>query len=356
MGNQIIDTGVIEELYKDGHLYSKYGMYERKVHGYKVFKVPLNARFVCPNWDGRLSDDGCTFCPSQAKQFTYDSFRQVMDKGFTDQIRHQVEHYKNMGAGKKGLVYIAFGTNTYAPLDKLRKIFDESVKAHEDIIGFTVGTRPDCMPDGVFDLLEEYKLSGYEVWVEIGQQTMHAHTLKRLNRQHGVAEIIRVVDECHRRNLPLLAFIILGLPGETHSEMMETARMVSALGVDAVKIYPLVVMKDTRLEEDWLAGKYKSLGFAEYVNLVADFLEHLSPNVLIQRLSKDCGLEIKLAPNWNTYRNIVTPMVQKTLESRGTRQGSKYQLTLSEDELIPMADSQKDDFYNELREQRIIPE
>ncbi len=352
MIKQIVDRKAVDALYDESRLYSAYGMYERRIHGYKIFKVPLNARFVCPNWDGRLSEDGCVFCPSHAKQFTYQSFREVIDKGFTEQIKTQVQHYQEKGAGEKGLVYIAFGTNTYAPLDRLRQIFDETVNAHEDVIGFTVGTRPDCLPDEVLDLLGEYRESGYEVWVEAGQQTMHQHTLRETNRQHGVAELIRAVDECHARDIPLLAFIILGMPWETHDEMMETARMISAIGVDAVKIYPLVVMKDTRLAEMWRTGQYKSLGFRQYVKLVADFLEHLSPYVLIQRMSKDCGLEIKLAPEWNTYRNIVTPRVEKELKARGTKQGSRYKLSLTADELIPLAEDKPDEFYDELKRQR----
>jgi uncharacterized protein len=352
MIKQIIDRKAVDELYGEGLLFSAYGMYERKIHGFRVFKVPLNARFVCPNWDGRLSDMGCAFCPSHAKQFTYQSFREVIDKGFTEQIRHQVEHYKTMGAGKKGLVYIAFGTNTYAPLDRLRKIFDEAVNAHEDVLGFTVGTRPDCLPDEVLDLLAEYRKSGWEVWVEAGQQTVHQHTLRETNRQHGFAELVRATDECHARGIPILAFIILGLPGETHDEMVETARLISAIGVDAIKLYPLVVMKDTRLANMWQSGRYKPLGFDEYVNLVADFLEHLSPYVLIQRLSKDCGLEIKLAPEWNTYRNIVTPAVEKALRARGTRQGSKYKLTLTMDELTPLTQDKEPGFYEKLKTQR----
>jgi len=352
MEKQVIKRGLVDELYDEGHLYSAYGMYERKVHGYKVFKVPLNARFVCPNWDGRLSEDGCVFCPSQAKQFTYQSFREVIDKGFTEQIQAMVERYKGVGAGKRGLVYIAFGTNTYAPCEKLKKIFDESVKAHEDILGFTVGTRPDCLPKEVLDLLAEYKSSGYEVWVELGQQSCHLHTLEQMNRQHGLAEFINAVDECHLRDIPVLAFIILGLPWETHSEMMETARIISATGVDAVKIYPLIVMKETRLAKMWEMGQYKCLGFKEYVKLVADFLEHLSPYVLIQRMSKDCGLEIKLAPPWNTYRNIVTPQVKKELQRRRTRQGQRYKLSLEADELIPLTKDQPDRFYRELKTQR----
>jgi uncharacterized protein len=354
MIKQIIDRNAVDSLYREGLLYSAYGQYERKIHGYRIFKVPLNASFVCPNWDGRLSENGCIFCPSHAKQFTYPAFREVIDKGFTEQINAMVAHYQEMGAGEKGLVYIAFGTNTYAPLDKLRRIFDEVVKANKDILGFTVGTRPDCLPDEVLDLLAEYRKSGYEIWVEAGQQTVHQHTLRETNRQHGLAELIRATDECHARDIPMLAFIILGMPGETHDEMMETARLISAIGVDAIKLYPLVVMKDTRLANMWMRGEYKSLGFDEYVNLVSDFLEHLSPYVLIQRLSKDCGLEIKLAPEWNTYRNIVTPMVEKTLKARGTRQGSMHKLTLTMDELTPMAGDKGKDFYQELKTQRKV--
>ncbi|VVB54940.1 Uncharacterised protein [uncultured archaeon] len=349
---QIIDQKVVDDLYaKDGLIYSKYGSYERKVHGCKVFKVPLNAEFTCPVWDGRLSNGGCTFCPALARQFTYDSFRQVIDKGFRAQIAHQIEHYKSMGAGEKALVYVAFGTNTYAPLPTLRKIFDDCV-AHEDVIGFTVGTRPDCLPDEVFDLLEEYVQSGYDVWVEAGQQTVHYHTLEAINRCHGFAELIRVVDECHSRKIKALSFIILGLPGETPTEMMETARIISALGVDAIKLYPLIIMKDTRLAQQYMKGEYRPLGFMEYVNLVADFLEHLSPYVLIQRLSKDCGLETKLAPTWDTYRNIVTPRVERELKNRGSRQGSKYKITLDMDELVPLKQTDVSKTYARLKKQR----
>ncbi len=348
---QIIDTRLIDQLYAEGHRYSAYGIYQRKVHGVKVGKVPLNADFVCPNWDGRLSDQGCDFCPTFARQFTYGSFRQVIDKGLAEQIAHQVEHYQHSGAADKALVYIAFGTNTYAPLADLRRVFDEAVK-HEDVIGFTVGTRPDCLPDEVLDLLAEYRASGYEVWIELGQQTTTYHTLAGINRRHGLAELIRVVPEAHDRDLLTLAFVILGLPGERPDEMCEGARILSALGVDAVKLYPLVVMKGTKLASDYQAGRYRPLGFTEYVDLVCDFLEHLSPNVLIQRLSKDCGLEVKLAPAWNTYRNIVGPRIDKELERRGSRQGERFRLSLSPDELTPLSAQDDPRFYDQLRSQR----
>lgn len=333
---QIIDLKVVDSIYRDGHRYASFGEYWRRKYGYKVFKIPLNAQMTCPNWDGRLSNKGCAFCPTMARQFTYESFRDVMDRGVKEQIAHQVEHYKRMGAGDKALVYIAFGTNTYRRLPELKKLFDECLD-HPDVVGLSIGTRPDCLPDEVLDLLAGYVKEGKQIWLEIGQQTIHYHTLEAINRQHGLAEGIRVVREAHRRGIPIIYFIILGLPYETPAEMMETARVISALGVDAIKLYPLIVMKHTKIAEDYKKGNYRPLGFIEYINLVVDFLEHLSPYVLIQRLSKDCGLETKLAPEWNSYRLVVGPRVEKELSWRNAVQGDKYKITLEEHELGPVS-------------------
>jgi uncharacterized protein len=331
---QIIDKKIVESMYKDGFRHSAFGEYWRRKHGYKVFKIPLNAEMTCPNWDGRLSDKGCAFCPTFARQFTYDSFRHVMEKGVKEQVAHQVEHYKNMGAGDKAQVYIAFATNTYRRIDDLRKLFDE-VLDHPDVVGMSVGTRPDCVPDEVVKLLGEYRASGHDVWVELGQQTTHYHTLEAINRQHGLAESIRVTDELHDVDIPVIFFIILGLPYETPAEMMETARVMSAIGVDAIKLYPLIVMKETKMAADYQQGRYRPLGFTEYVSLVGDFLENLSPYVLVQRMSKDCGLETKLAPDWNSYRLVVGPRVEKEMIQRNAVQGDKYKITLEENELGP---------------------
>lgn len=339
MGKTLVDPKVIDAMYRDGAVYSTFGDYWRRKYGYKVFKVPLNADFMCPNWDGRISDEGCIFCPSFARQFTYESFRDVMDKSVKEQVRHQMKHYKDMGAGDKGLVYIAFGTNTYKPIKELKKLFDAALE-HKDVVGLSIGTRPDCIPDEVFDLLGTYVKKGKQVWLEIGTQTVHQHTLDRIQRRHGFAESIRIIEEAHKRGIYVIFFIIMGLPYETPSEMNETARIISALGVDAVKFYPLVVMKNTALAKQFGDGDYRPLGMTEYVNITADFLEHLSPYVLVQRLSKDCGMEGKLAPDWNTYRLIITPRVEKEMKSRGAIQGDKLKLTLGVDELMPLKPSE----------------
>jgi uncharacterized protein len=331
-----LDKKAIDELYKEGYVYAPHGAYIRKTHGIDICKVPMNANFTCPNWDGRLSKEGCIYCPNFARQFTYESFRRVIGQGIKDQVKDQVEYYRKKGAGEKFLVYIAFGTNTYLPLPELKKIFDETLD-HPDVIGLTIGTRPDCLPDEVLDLLGDYVKQGYEIWLEVGQQTMHYHTVESVLRHHGVAETIRVIQESHKRGIMVCMFLIMGLPYETRSEMIETARLISVLGVDAIKIYPCLVMKETRLLQEYKTGKYRPLSMTEYAQLIADFLEHLTPYLIVQRISKDCGLDGKIVPEWDTHRFLVGPRVEKILAIRGTRQGSKYKLGLSADELEPLS-------------------
>lgn len=331
-----IDKKAIASMYRDGYVYAKYGEYVRRSHGYEIFKVPMNAEFTCPNWDGRLSSKGCIYCPNLAKQFTYESFRRVIGKDLKGQLYDQVEYYKNKGAGDKGLVYIAFGTNTYRPVDELKEIFDVALD-HPDVIGLSIGTRPDCLPKEVMDLLGEYVSEGYEIWIELGQQSVHYHTVERINRQHGLAECISAIREARKRGILSLVFLIFGLPYETPMEVVETARVVSEMGADAVKLYPCLVMKNTRLAAEYAKGAYRPISKREYSKTIVDFLEHVSPDVLIQRVSKDCGLDGKVVPSWNTHRFIVGPEVEKLLSIYGSRQGAKYKVGLNANELVPLS-------------------
>jgi radical SAM protein (TIGR01212 family) len=322
-------------MYRDGLLYAKFGDYMRRSHGYEVFKAPMNAEFTCPNWDGRLSNRGCVYCPNLAKQFTYDSFRRVIGRDLKEQLKDQVEYYMRKGAGDKALVYIAFGTNTYRPIKELKDIFDTALD-HPDVIGLSIGTRPDCLPEEVMDLLGGYVSQGYEIWLELGQQSIHYHTEERINRQHGLAECMKAIREAHERGILALVFLIFGLPYETPTEVLETARVISEMKADAVKLYPCLVMKNTRLAGEYESGGYRPISRREYIKTIVDFLEHVSPYVLIQRVSKDCGLDGKIVPAWNTHRFIVGPEVEKMLMLAGTRQGCKYKIGLNAEELAPL--------------------
>jgi radical SAM protein (TIGR01212 family) len=179
------------------------------------------------------------------------------------------------------------------------------------------------------------------MWLELGQQSVHYHTAEAINRQHGLGELASAIERSKKRGILNVVFLIFGLPYETPGEMNETARVISELGADAVKLYPLLVMKNTRLTREYAKGGYRPISAAEYTKTIADFLERLHPHVLIQRVSKDCGLDGKDAPEWNTHRFIVGPRVEKILQIRGSRQGSKYSVGLSADELTPLAAGQK---------------
>ena len=330
-----LNRRVIEGMYREGFLYAKFGDYMRRSHGYDVFKAPMNAEFTCPNWDGRLSNKGCIYCPNLAKQFTYESFRRVIGQTLKEQLKDQIAYYKKKGAGDKGLVYIAFGTNTYRPVQKLKEIFDTALD-HPDVVGLSIGTRPDCLPKEVMNLLGDYVAEGYEIWLELGQQSVHYHTEERINRQHGLAECMKAIREAHKRGILCLMFLIFGLPYETPSEVVETARVVSEMEADAVKLYPCLVMKNTRLAGEYDMGGYRPISRREYIRTIVDFIEHVSPHVLIQRVSKDCGLDGKIVPAWNTHRFIVGPEVEKMLMLRGSRQGSMYKIGLTAEELMPL--------------------
>lgn len=330
-----VDKKVVDAMYADGFAYASFGEYSRRSHGYDIFKVPMNAEFTCPNWDGRLSNKGCIYCPNLAKQFTYESFRRVIGKDLKEQLFDQVDYYKKKCAGDKALVYIAFGTNTYRPVNQLKEIFDIAL-AHPDVVGLSIGTRPDCLPPEVLDLLGGYVKEGYEIWLELGQQSVHYHTGERVNRRHGLSECIKAVGEAKKRGILSLLFLIFGLPYETPSEVVESARVVSEIGADAVKLYPCLVMKGTRLEGEFRGGSYRPISRREYIKSLIDFLEHVSPYVLIQRVSKDCGLDGKVVPAWNTHRFIVGPEVEKILALRGSRQGSRYKVGLTAEELVPL--------------------
>lgn len=337
---QNVDKAVVDELYREGYLYAAFGEYWRRTHGYKMFKIPLDADFLCPNWDGRLSNYGCAYCPGLGKEVGRPTFFEVQGKSIRKQLDYQIEYHKGKGVADKFMAYFYPATNTYRRVNELKKLFDEAI-AHPDVIGISIGTRPDCIPDEILNLLEGYTRSGYEVWIELGQQSYHYHTIERINRQHGIAECIDATERAKGHGIFVCDHIILGLPYETPKEMIETARILSVVGVDAVKIYPLLVMKGTRIAREFAAGRYRPIAFTEYINLVCDFLENLSPYVLIQRLSKDCGLQLKLAPEWNTFRLNVSSRVEKELLRRGTTQGSKYKIGLEEEELFPLKEGIK---------------
>jgi radical SAM protein (TIGR01212 family) len=242
-------------------------------------------------------------------------------------IRAQVERgvrilEKYYGADRF-LVYFQAATNTYAPVEKLRRLYDEALD-HPQIVGLVIGTRPDCAGDDVLDLVQSYAQDRY-VSLELGLQTMHDRSLQWMNRGHSANEFVDAVERCQGRGFEVGTHVILGLPGETPADMMATADLLASLPVDAVKIHNLHVVRDTPLETMYQAGEVRMLELAEYVRIVCDFLERLPPSMVIQRLSGDAPPEYLVAPRWCLEKPELLRAIDAELKRRDSWQGKRHQ-------------------------------
>ncbi|MDH7577849.1 MAG: TIGR01212 family radical SAM protein [Bacillota bacterium] len=291
----------------------------RERFGFRVCKIPVHAGFTCPNRDGTIGEKGCIFCWNP-------SFSPALGD-------HPVSLRAQIAAGKasvkrkdkcKFLVYFQTFTNTYAPVEKLRWVYDAALE-DPDVIGLCIGTRPDCVPDPVLDLLAGYARK-WHIWLEYGLQSAHDRTLLLINRGHTRADFEDAVVRSQGRGLFLCTHVILGLPGETREDMLETALFLSSQPIQGVKIHHLQVIEHTPLAELYRKEQVQPLSFKEYVSLVCDFLELLRPDLTIHRLVGEVlDSSYLLAPRWGVGKAQVLNAVEKELELRRSRQGLKWQ-------------------------------
>jgi len=297
--------------------YRSLSEYLREKFGCRVYKITLDAGFTCPNRDGTLGVGGCAYCDEYGSGSGL--FKQGVSIG--EQLLRGIERARRRFKAKKFIAYLQAFTNTYAPLDKLKEIYDQAVD-HPDIVGLSIGTRPDCVPDEVLDLIRSYA-DRLMVWVEYGLQSANVETLRRINRGHGVAEFVDAVLRSKRRGLNVCAHVIIGLPGEGREDFEETANLLAALRVEGVKIHSLYIPKGCRLAEEYLAGRLKLMSREEYVEAVCDFLELLPPQTVIQRLTGETSPDRLLAPDWVLDKAKTLRMIDEELERRGSFQGKR---------------------------------
>jgi radical SAM protein (TIGR01212 family) len=205
----------------------------------------------------------------------------------------------------------------------LRAYYDAAL-VFKDVVALSIGTRPDCVAEPVLDLIESYQ-DKHEVWVEYGLQSIHDNTLQRVNRGHDYATFLDALERTRRRGLKVCVHVILGLPGESHSEMMATAEAVARMDIDSLKIHLMHVLRNTPMEKELAEGRFKPLEFDEYIDLVCDFLEYIPPDVSIQRLTADGPRSILLAPEWANQKRRTLSAIDAELERRGSHQGSRLQ-------------------------------
>ncbi len=297
--------------------YNQYSAYLKEKFGAKVYKITLDAGFSCPNRDGTISFGGCIFCDDGG------SFSQSHSNTLSieNQILTGIETLSNRFKAEKFMAYFQAFSNTYKPVGELEKIYKSALN-HKDIVGISIGTRPDCVDDEKLDLIASFK-DDYYTWIEYGLQSIHDKTLKFINRGHDMDCFLRAYEKTKARGINVCVHVIFGL-NETHEEIMQTAQKLAELEVDGVKIHMLCALRGTKLAQIYENGEIDFMSEDEYVNLVCDFLEYLSPKTLIHRLAGN-GLKKNLvAPRWLGAKLDCLNKIDREFIKRNSYQGLKY--------------------------------
>jgi radical SAM protein (TIGR01212 family) len=296
--------------------YRAFGQFLVEKFGAKVYRVTLDAGFTCPNVDGTVTTGGCNFCDNRS----FSPNRRLPRSSIAEQVQRGIEILQARYGAERFLAYFQAATNTYAPVDKLRRLYDEAVRDPR-IVGLAIGTRPDCLPDPVLDLIEAHARRRY-VCLELGLQSRHDRTLDWMNRGHHFDAFLDAVARCEGRGIDVCAHVILGLPGESRDDMLATADALAELPIQAVKIHNLHVVRDTPLADLHARGEIHLPERREYVGLVCDFLERLPAHLVIQRLQGDAPPDFLIAPLWCLDKASLLRDIDAELERRDSRQGS----------------------------------
>lgn len=299
--------------------YHTWNYYLRQKFGCKVFKVSINAGFTCPNIDGKIGYGGCTYCSKDGSGDFAGNPKDNLVKQFYD-IRKMMRKKWN---DAKYIGYFQAFTNTYAPVEVLKEKF-ETILEQDGVVGLSISTRPDCIQDDVLEYLAELN-DRTNLWVELGLQSVHECTSKIINRGHNFEVFEKCVERLRKHNIDIVVHIIDGLPGETHEMMLETARAVSKLDVQGIKIHLLHVIEGTAMANMLKKGNVRLLEKDEYVNIVCDQLEILPQEMVIHRLTGDGKKENLIEPLWSLKKWEVLNMIDDELKRRNSWQGKYYE-------------------------------
>lgn len=291
----------------------------RQEFGTKVFKVALDAGFTCPNRDGSKGVGGCAFCsPAGSGDFAGNRMLDI-----SSQFRQVKEMMHHKWPHAQYIAYFQAFTNTYAPSQVLRELY-YSILEESGVVGLSIATRPDCLPEDTLNLLEEINHRTY-LWLELGLQSIHQSTAQAMNLGYGWPDFVQALQGLRQRSIRVCPHIILGLPGEDYEMMMETARVLASLDIQGIKIHLLHVMRDTRLETMYRQGGFRLLTQEEYVRLVVDILEILPPHIVVHRLTGDSPRETLIGPEWSLKKWEVLNSIDAELLRRDTWQGKHHQ-------------------------------
>ena len=288
--------------------YYSLNQYMKDTFGCKVYRIAINGGFTCPNRDGSIGTGGCLFCSEGGSG----DFAQDPGLSITEQIEKGKERVSAKIQNGKYIAYFQAFTNTYAPVERLRKLYTEALD-HPDIVALSIATRPDCLPDDVLDLLKELN-QVKPIWVELGLQTIHERTAGYIRRGYPLSVYDKAVEELKKRGIEVITHVILGLPGETKQDMAETVRYVVGGGIKGIKLQLLHVLKGTDLEREYLEGRVKVMSEDEYIALVTDLIKMIPPDIVIHRMTGDGAKKDLIAPLWSADKKHVLNRLKQYLQ------------------------------------------
>ena len=298
------------------HKYNTLTEYLEKRFKRKIFKVALNGNFTCPNRDGKISTKGCIFCsPSGSGDFAGDK---------NDSLKKQFEEVSNMIHKKwPNAGYIAYfqaNTNTYKPLDELKKLFEEAISLNKNIVAISIATRPDCLSDETIEYLSDLNRR-IPVWIELGLQTIKEETAILINRGYKLEVFDDAVSRLRKHNIETIVHIINGLPHETENDMIKTVEYLNKLDIQGIKIHSLFILKGTPLEEYYYKTKFKVLSLEEYVKITSNQIALLKDNIIIHRINGDAPRDLLIEPTWSIKKLVVMNEIDKYLKVNNLYQG-----------------------------------
>lgn len=300
--------------------YNSYSEYLKNKYGQKVYKIPVNLPITCPNRDGNIGCGGCIFCGEEGAAFE----NLPSDMPIHEQISENIEFIGKKYKADKFIIYFQNFTNTYMPLETFKNVISKSV--HEKVCAVYISTRPDCIREEYMSFLKEFSAKhNLDVCIELGLQTVNYKTLSKINRGHSLAEFIDAVIQIKKYGFEICTHVILNLPWDDIEDVIECAKVLSALGVNQVKLHSLYIVKDTPLAGMYENNEFSMGTYFDYVEKAITFLEYLSPDIIIQRLIGRAKEERTVFCNYGTSWWKIKDNIDSEMELRDIRQGDKFE-------------------------------
>jgi len=301
--------------------WNDYSSYIRRTFGQRVQKISVNAGFTCPNRDGKISTDGCIYCTNKS----FSPFYCDSDDSISEQLCKGIDFFSPKYNAQKYLAYFQTYTNTYDKINALRQKYDEALSV-DGVIGLVISTRPDCVDDEIMRLLADYSKEKY-VEIEFGLESTKNSTLELINRGHTYEQAVDAVMLAQKYGIMSGVHLILGLPYETEDDFYHHAEKISRLPISTLKLHQMQVLKGTRLEKLYHDNKsaFADLLLENYVRIVANFMDMLNPDIIVERLTSESPREMVVYPDWNGRKNFeVSHIVNAFMKKNGMFQGRKY--------------------------------